>query len=377
MKKFLLILFALSSLSFASCSSEEVGGPNRQDDGTTVTPDDTPEVDDQAILAGMEFVADMGVGWNLGNTLDAHGSDETAWGNAYTTKGMIDMIKERGFNTLRIPITWQFHLGDGPDYIVEQAWLERIEEVVNYGLDNDMYVIINIHHDEEIIEPSYSKIAQSITIIESIWQQAATQFKDYGNKLIFETLNEMRVEGSAEEWSGGTAEGRDCINQLHAAAVDVIRATGGNNETRKIMLSTYAASVNEDAMADLEFPDDDYNIIVALHSYTPYAFCLKDEDPTTIWGTQSDMDEIDNLFASIKKAFIDRGHPVIMGEWGSQDHDNDASRALHAAYYAGAAIDNGICPIVWDDGSGFMLYNRHQYKWYHEDVVDAIVNSVK
>lgn len=374
------LLFTFSLLTMAplsmmvACSGED--DPNNEPNiNTEPEVPEEPEVEEDELLYGMDFVADMGVGWNLGNTLDAHGDDETAWGNAYTTQEMIDMVKERGFNTLRIPVTWQFHLGGSPSYIVETAWLDRLEEVVNYGVKNDMYIIFNIHHDEDIIEPSYAKLDESIKIIESIWTQAANRFKNYNNKLIFEILNEMRVEGSSTEWSGGDDEGRDCINQFHAAAVAAIRATGGNNTERKIMLSTYGASVNETAMAALELPENGDNILVSLHSYTPYNFCLNDANPTTTWGTDSDMAELDNLFASIKAAYIDKGYAVVMGEWGSNDYDNDEARGTHASYYANGALENGICPIVWDDGSGFTLLNRHNYVWIHPRVVDAIINA--
>ncbi len=374
MKKYFLTLFVASALFIGSCSSEEVGGPNRQDDDTTVAPDEEPEIDDEVALAGMEFVVDMGVGWNLGNTLDAHDS-ETSWGNPYTTQDMIDIVAAKGFKTMRVPVTWQFHLGDGPDYFIESAWLDRVEQIVNYGLKNDMYVIINLHHDEEIIEPSYEKEAESTKILVAIWKQVANRFIDYGNKLIFETLNEMRVEGSSTEWSGGDTEGRTCINNFHAAAVAAIRATGGNNETRKIMLSTYAASTNQAAMDALEIPEGDDNIIVAVHSYTPYAFCLKEEDPTTTWGTDSDKSEVDALFKNIKTTFIDKGYPVVMGEWGSMNNDNDDQRTIHAAYYTAAALNVGVCPVVWDDGGWFELLDRDNLCWKRESIANAIVNA--
>ncbi len=372
MKKYFLTLFTLTALLFSSCSGEDIGGPNRQDN-ETVEPEPEPEIDDDVALAGMEFVADMGVGWNLGNTLDAHDS-ETSWGNPYTTKEMIDIVAAKGFKTMRVPVTWQFNLGDGPDYLIKASWLDRVEQIVNYGLKNNMYVIINLHHDEEIIEPSYAKEAESTKILVAIWKQVSERFIDYGNKLIFETLNEMRVKGSAEEWQGGSVEGRNCINNFHEAAVAAIRATGGNNETRKIMLSTYAASTTDAAMNALELPDDD-NIIVAVHSYTPYAFCLKQDDPTTTWGTDSDKAEVDALFSRTKSTFIDKGHPVVMGEWGSMNHDNDAHRAIHAAYYAKAALNVGVCPVVWDDGGWFELLDRDNLCWKRESIANAIVNA--
>ncbi len=333
------------------------------------------------VLDGMAFTKDMGVGWNLGNTLDAYSDSysglttETSWGNPYTTKAMVDMVAAKGFKTMRVPVTWHSHIGEYPDYTIDQEWLDRVEEVVNYGLDNDLYVIINIHHDEDIIIPLWENEWLSMVIIDRIWSQLSERFKDYGDKLIFETLNEMRVTGSAEEWTGGTSEGRDCINKFHATAVEAIRSSGGNNKIRKLMLATYGASVVSDAMWALELPDDD-NIIVALHSYTPYTFCLvSDGTGTTTWGTDADKAEVDALFASIKSTFIDRGYPVVLGEWASFDNDNTDYREIHATYYANAALKCDICPVVWDDNGWFKLLNRSGLYWYYEGIVDAIIGA--
>ncbi len=329
-----------------------------------------------ALEQNRAFVAQMGVGWNLGNTFDAKGPDETAWRNPFTTKEMIDMVADKGFKTLRIPITWQFHLGAAPDYTIEEAWLDRVETVVNYGLQNDMFVIVNIHHDEDIIEPSYSREEESTKIIVSIWEQVSERFKNYDNSLIFETLNEMRIPGGENEWKGGTEEGRQCLNNFHAAAVEAIRASGGNNATRKIMLSTFAASGTDIAMEGLELPKDD-NILAAVHCYTPYDFCQRKDNPNLEWGTQEEQEELDNLFAHINDVFSQKGYAVVMGEWGSKNNNNDEQRAIHAAYYTKTALKHNICPVVWDDGGQFQLLDRHNLSWKREGIADAIVGAVK
>ncbi len=323
-----------------------------------------------------QFVKDMQVGWNLGNTLDAKGPDETAWHNPITTKQMIDYVRQTGFKTLRVPTTWQFHIGGAPDYKIEEAWLNRVEEIVNYGLDNDMYVIVNIHHDEDIIEPSYAKLDESIAITKSIWQQISDRFQKYDNSVIFETLNEMRVPKTPEEWSGGTPEGRDCVNKLHAAAIETIRATGGNNATRKIMVSAYAGSPNKVAIEAVEFPAGDPNLIASVHSYTPTKFSLPADDPKTEWGGEADEQEIDRMLDLIVETFDAKGVPVVMGEWGSVNNNNDEARARHAAYYAKACLDRGIAPVVWDDGGQFQLLDRRKVEWRREGVAKAIVGAL-
>ena len=125
----------------------------------------------------MEFVANMGVGWNLGNTLDSKGNDETAWGNPKATQELINAISEKGFKTLRVPVTWQYHMGAAPHYTIKKEWFDRVEEVVNYGLNKDMYVIVNIHHDEEWIIPTYAELGKSKDQLSKVWTQIAKRFK--------------------------------------------------------------------------------------------------------------------------------------------------------------------------------------------------------
>jgi len=336
------------------------------------TTKEAPVIDEEA----MAFVANMGVGWNLGNTLDAKGADETVWGNPYTTKEMIDAIKAKGFQTLRVPVTWQFHMGGAPDYTIEEDWLDRVEQVVNYGLDNDMYVIVNIHHDEEWIIPKYSEVDAVKDQLGKVWTQIATRFKGYNNHLLFETLNEPRLTGSANEWIGGTAEGRDCINQFHQVAVAAIRNTGENNMDRYIMISTYAASSINVAMDDFILPNST-NLIVSIHNYFPYELCLGENGKD--WGTDSDKMELDNEFDRIYNKFIANGIAVVLGEWGNLNHDNQEDRVRHARYYAESCIQRGICPVWWDNGydNDFGIFDRNNLQWNQSDIANAIVQSVK
>lgn len=218
-------------------------------------------------ITSMQLVSQMGIGWNLGNTFDAKGTDETAWNNPFTTKAMIDEVAKKGFKTIRIPVTWQFHKGNAPDYKIEKAWLNRVEEVANYAFQNDMYVIINIHHDDEWVVPSYKKLDETNDQLHKVWTQIANHFKDYGDYLILETLNEPRLVGSEKEWIGGTEEGRDCVNQMQKVCVDAIRATGGNNKKRHLLVSPYAANASPLVLNNFEIPNFDPRVIVSLHNY--------------------------------------------------------------------------------------------------------------
>lgn len=349
-----------------------------EDDGAsenTEVPDQDTDGDMREI-SPQDFVLDMGAGWNLGNAMDTEDSDETAWGNPVTTRAMIDEIAEKGFKTLRLPVTWRFHMGPAPDYTIEGEWLDKVEAIANFALDNGMYVIVNIHHDDTWIIPTYEKAPEVKARLSKVWTQIAERFKAYGDHLIFETLNEPRYEGSPEEWKGGTAEGRDVVNQYHKAGVDAIRATGGNNAKRKIMVSTYAASTGPDALNDYVIPNEDANVIVSLHSYFPYLFSLEGSDPT--WGTESDKSELIAELDKIADTFIAKGRAVVMGEWGSTHSDNADDRTVHAQFYARACAERGICPIWWDNGNAgeFGIFNRNTLEWNYPGIADAIVGAV-
>lgn len=325
-------------------------------------------------ISSMELVADMKPGWNLGNSLDAEGPNETHWGNPRITKELIDKIADRGFGTIRVPVTWRFHTGPAPDYRIEEAWLDRVEEVVNYCLQNDLYVIINIHHDEHWIIPTFAKAEQVKDRLTKNWTQIANRFKNYSDYLIFETLNEPRYEGQPEEWEG-TPEWRDVVNQYHKASLDAIRATGGNNSRRHLMISPYAAS--QGGVDDLVIPNNDPYTIVSVHNYFPFDFALSGNDTT--WGTTSDKREMDGIFEHLERKFISQGKPVIMGEWGSLNHNdtNTADRIAHAEYYANGCTSRGILPIWWDNGNNdeYALIDRNTLQWLFPEIADAIINS--
>lgn len=347
--------------------------PLNKDIELSFTTEEEPEVN-----SSMEFVAKMGVGWNLGNTLDSKGYEETVWGNPRATQELINAIRNKGFKTLRVPVTWQYHMGDAPNYTIEKEWLDRVEEVVNYGLSNNMFVIVNIHHDEEWVVPTYDMLDKAKDQLGKVWTQIANRFKDYDNRLIFETLNETRLKGSPHEWTGGTTEGRDCINQFHQVSVDAIRKTGSENVKRYIMVSTYAASATQKAMDGLILPSSS-NLIVSIHNYFPYDFALNENSTNINWGTNTDKQALDSEFDKVYKRFISKGIAVVMGEWGSLNHNNKEDRIRHAGYYTNGCLERGICPIWWDNGNPneFGIINRHTNEFIYPEIVDAIINAGK
>ncbi len=331
-------------------------------------------------MTSMELVKDMLVGWNLGNTLDANGKGlgaETAWGNPKTTKAMMDAVKAKGFRTVRIPVTWNRHIGDAPEYTIDSAWLARVEEVVNYVLDNGMYAILNSHHDEwvTLYDSTKAEVTDKLT---RVWAQIAARFRDCSDYLVFETLNEPRLYGTRYEWNGGNEEGRSILNAYNLAVVNTIRESGGNNALRHIMIPTHAASTVEAAQDDLVIPPGDDRIIVSQHTYWPYSFTM--EDPgTDTWGTEEDKSDCDDELDRIYNRFCARGIPVIIGEWGTINKANTPARAVHAEYYTKAVVQRGMLPVWWDNGdpqeAGFALLNRSDGTWYFPEIVDALMDG--
>ncbi|MDE6596698.1 MAG: cellulase family glycosylhydrolase, partial [Oscillospiraceae bacterium] len=195
-----------------------------------------------------QIVADMRIGWNLGNTFDSANCSwlnnkldyETGWGNPKTTKDMITAVKKAGFNTIRIPVSWGDHIDNSGK--IDKAWLDRVQEVVDYACDNDMYIILNMHHDNNWIPLDEKNEVAATKKYKYVWKQIAERFKDYDEKLLFEGRNEPRTEGSANEWNGGTKAERDVLNRMYEAFVSTVRATGGNNKTRILVIAPYGAS---------------------------------------------------------------------------------------------------------------------------------------
>ncbi len=338
-----------------------------------------PEMITIADISAQELVADMKIGWNLGNTLDSTGGialgSERAWGNPTTTQEMIDEVLAQGFNVIRIPVTWEGHFGEGPDYVIHDVWLNRIQEVVDYAYNKGAYVILNMHHEEWHFPSEENKKAAS-EMITALWTQIAERFKDYDEHLIFEGLNEPRKKGTVYEWNGGDEEGRAVVNHFMQVFVNAVRATGGNNAYRHLMVCGYAASSSTDALKSIELPDDD-KLIVSVHAYTPYDFALN----TAGTDEFTDTYDIDKLMTDIQEIFLDKGVPVIIGEFGAMNKENEAERVEWATYYVSEAKKIGVPCIWWDnnafagDGENFGLFDRRKMSWPYPNLLKALQDA--
>jgi len=335
----------------------------------------------------MDIVKDMGAGWNLGNSLDALGTglnSETAWGNPKTTKKMIDDICGAGIKTIRIPVSWGKHCDENGN--VDKDWMKRVKEVVDYAYDNGVYVILNSHHDNTYYDiggcvKSENTLNSSVKKMNKLWKQIANEFKNYDEHLIFETLNEPRTEGSAKEWSGGTAEEREVVAKLNEEIVKTIRSTGGNNAYRQIMVPAYAATASTNILKQMKVPDDD-NIIVSVHAYSPYFFAMDANGSNKF--TDNDKKELDRFFKDLNSIFVSKGTLVVIGEFGATNKKNLDDRVAWAEYYVKGAKQYNIPCVLWDNNSGrqsggecFGVYSRDRQEFTYPEIIEAIVKAAK
>lgn len=337
-------------------------------------------------LTAKELVAEMKTGWNLGNSLDSIGADETAWGNPATTKEMIDAVSAQGFDILRVPVTWGQHMGEAPDYIVEPEFMARVKEVVDYGIDNGMYVLLDTHHEPDSwLKPQSESMDSVEPQFTALWQQISKEFSDYGDHLVFEGINEARIKGSPTEWSGGTEDGRKCVNRLNEIFVNTVRAAGGNNSERLLLVSTYAHAVTDNAF-DGFISDYDQYTGVALHAYTPYSFTYHSgESYETFEWDGHEKSSIEGVFKLIDNQLISKGIPVMITEYGAVrkslgDYTYNTNEVIAWLNdYLGTAKEYGIPCVWWDNNqykSGnelFGIFDRNNCEWYSKEIADAIV----
>ena len=347
--------------------------------------------------AAMAFLKEMGVGWNLGNTFDAvqdSGSVfndlslETAWVRVKTTKELIAAVHDAGYSTIRIPVSWHNHVDE--NFVINQPWLDRVQEVVDYAMDLGMYVILNTHHDiyPEFCYPTEEHYEQSEKYITTVWTQLAERFQDYDEHLIFESMNEPRLKDTEHEWNFKSSnaeckEAASCINRLNQAFVDTVRASGSTNASRYLMVPCYAAAA-DNALNDLfALPEDtaDNRVIVSIHAYTPYSFALQDGGVSTFsLQNSSQTSDIVRFMSGLYHTYIAKGIPVVIGEFGARDKGgNLQERVNFTAYYTAAASARNIPCCWWDNhgitGSGelFALIKRDTCSWIYPEIVEAMM----
>ena len=391
MKKIAAAIAALLAVSMAlsSCSS---GSENSSESPAKETSLPQTELQDMRDITASELVSEMKTGFSLGNTMDStigknNGEPyeyETGWGNQVTTREAIQGIADSGFNVLRVPVSWGEHLSSDGSYTIDKAWLDRVNEIVDYGLDAGMFVILNTHHEEWLF-PDEAHFEANSEELAKLWSQIAERFSGYNEKLIFEGLNEPRKRDTIYEWNGGDEEGQQVVNKLNAVFVETVRNSGGNNAKRCLMIPTYAASAMEKTFAAMEVPENDDKIIISVHAYIPYNFALASDNFTDYWSSSdpSCTAEIDNLMTTLKAYFLDKGTPVIIGEMGCVNRNNTEARKAWARYYVGKAHEYGIPCLWWDNGAYlgngelFGIYSRDSGNWIFRDVMEGIMEGLE
>lgn len=375
----LLAAAALSVGLLSGCGSEDSSGAASASESSAAEEEErlytpTGEIKD---ISSWELVKEMRYGWNLGNTMDATGKNgvknETTWQSAETSVFMVQLLKEAGFNVMRVPVSWGDHMDE--NYKVDEAWMNRVREIVDYGMANDMYVILNTHHEEWYFPDGKDK-EQDEAQLKALWEQICEEFKDYDEHLIFEGLNEPRLRGTHKEWSGGDKKSRETVNEYERVFYDTVRNSGGNNAKRHLMITGYAASSSRDCLRAIELPEGDDKLIVSVHAYLPYSFAL-DTKGTDEYDPNNS--EIPNLFSTLDELFISKQIPVIIGEFGSVNKDNLEDRVKCVTDYLTAAKELGIPCCWWDNnavaggGENFGLMDRNlPPAWYFPEIVDAI-----
>lgn len=368
---------------------------------------DKQSVDAADIKTAFEITQEMKIGWNYGNSLDAVGKiykdnpdrnifstgnegldSEMAWGNPRATQETMDAIKAKGFNTVRLPTTWYQHMDENNK--IDADWMARVREVVDYCYKNDMYVILNIHHEEWINRADFdtdTAYEEMSVKLKAVWKQIAEEFKDYDQHLIFEGMNEPRAAGTEYEWwlapSAPKEKLFEVINKLNQDFVDTVRSVESPyKDTRLLSCPPYCASGSDiNMMSALEIPKDPY-VAASVHAYSPYNFCMgKDVDHSTF--SESYATELEGILKNIRKTFIDNNIPVILGEFSASNFNNTEARCEWATTYISLAKSYGFPCVLWDNDArgnedqseAHDYLNRVTNTWYEDSgqVVDAMM----
>ncbi|MBQ1017544.1 cellulase family glycosylhydrolase [Micromonospora sp. D93] len=331
----------------------------------TPTPTPTPTPTDPPPAGGdaMATVAAMQPGWNLGNTMDAI-PDETAWGNPLVTQALLRQIKSQGYNSIRIPVTWSNHHGPAPTYTIDAVWLSRVRQVVDWALAENLYVLVNLHHDSwQWINGYPGDRTNVMNRYTALWTQIAITFRGHSSKLVFESINEPQFTGTS-----GDAQSDEILRELNVAFVRLLRQSGGNNTTRLLVLPTLYTNSNQaqlDALLTTISQLGDKNIAATVHFYGWWPFSVNIAGGTR-YDANVEQDMVDG-FDRVHDTFVAKGIPVIVGEWALLSYDytrpgiierGELLKFFEAVGYQ--ARTRKLTTMLWDAGS---FLNRNDLQW--------------
>jgi len=339
-----------------------------------------------------ELAKKIKIGLNIGNTMEATGG-ETGWGNPLITNDLIKAIKLNGFNAIRLPVAWNQY-ADQTTSRISATWLARVKQVVQYCVDNNMYVIVNIHWDGGWLENNCTeaKKVENNAKQKAFWEQIAVTLRDYDEHVIFASANEPNVKDATQ---------MSVLLSYHQTFIDAVRSTGGKNAYRVVIAQGPSTDIETTNKLMTTLPTDKVanRMMAEVHYYTPWNFCGMTKDET--WGNQfyywgagnhsttdtahnptwGEEATVDTNFALMKKQFVDKGIPVIIGEFGATARTNLtgdalklhlASRAYYFKYVTKQAIANGFLPFFWDTGG---LINRNNYTVADQQALDGLIQG--
>lgn len=322
-----------------------------------------------------DIAADMQPGWNLGNTFDSTGGDETSWGNPRVTEEFLDEVRAQGFKSIRIPVTWGQHQGGAPDHTIDPAYLDRVEEVVGWALDDGFYVMINIHHDSwQWVNTMPTNHDSVLDRYSDTWTQVADRFEDADARLTFESVNEPQFTGSS-----GQAQELELLAELNRVFHEIVRGSGGRNATRPLVLPTLHTGSEPallDALAAEIAAMDDPNLIATVHNYGFWPFSVNIAGYTR-FNSEVQQNLTDQLDL-VHSAFTARGVPVVIGEYGLLGFDRhtgtveQGEKLKFFEYFGYAARQRGFTTMLWDNGQHF---DRTAYTWRDQALFDQISSS--
>jgi endoglucanase len=368
-------VLALGVMGIGGCGSQK--SKSSSDDGSI-----------REELTSVEVAQLMGNGINLGNTMEAYGRStlgtdadvtayETCWGQPVTTQESISGMKAAGFDTIRIPVAWtnMMNFEEG-DYTIGEAYLDRVEEIVNYARNEDMYVIINDHWDGGwwgmFGSASEETREAAMEMYTSMWKQIAERFRDYSDYVIFESANEelgYRLNDTDIAADSGTLSDEECYevtNEINQAFVDTIRASGGNNEQRFLLIAGFGTDIVNTVNNSFVMPEDSAanKLLISVHYYDPSGYCINSS--ISSWGTKDDYDDQNRMLAKMQK-FSTQGYGVVIGEYGVLMEDGSRKDGMES--YVANLLDNcdlyGYCPVLWDCNN---LYSRTDCEIIYEDM---------
>lgn len=398
----LISLLGLASLQVYGRSNKNLALSDFEywetDNSSSVMTDSiAPDHTDMRNLNSVEISKEMIPGWNVGNSLEAIGG-ETAWSNPKISQRLIDSVKAAGFKSVRIPVAWSNFI-DTSTFKINEALLNRVEEVVNYVLKDSMYAIINEHWDGGWMQPTYAKQEYVNNRLAIMWKQIAVHFRDYGDHLIFAGSNEVHVENN---YNTPTKEYYTVQNSFNQTFVNIVRSTGGRNYYRYLAVQGFNTNIDH-TVNYFTIPADapaltEKRLLIEVHYYDPYNFTINSNSTITQWGknatnpkkteTWANESYADNQFNKMKTKFIDKGYGVILGEYGVIARLNlgdvlnaefEGYRKYYLNYITGSIVRHGLIPFLWDNGGtgnfGLGVFDRTSGSQAYPDIIKTIINA--